>query len=1383
MMAWRCHACDDGFYGKTSCVFGSFKNNVENPIEHEDETVLVSVYEVGESSSAAIPPEDGDRLLHGFMRQDIDYLFGRMGKLILDLGNEVCYSVEQGTAAMKRLVEKIGSVEEKAKCKKLRNKTLIVEGDKGVSRLKVILCIKARKYVEQGCHLFLAYVTENKSKKKRMKDVSVIRDFPEVFPKELLELPPPRQVEFQIDLVPRAAPVARALYRLAPSKMKELSEDIPITAFKTRYVHFEFQVMPFGLTNAPAVFMDLMNRVCKPYLYKFIIVFIDDVLVYSKDEEEHEKHLKIILELLKKERLRFIEGFSLISKPLTKLTQKNKKYEWGEEEKAFQMLKQKLCSASILALPEIRKAQKEVMKGKNVKAENLRRLIKTIFEFHPDGMRCFVNHVWLPQYDGLRELVMNESHKSKYSIHPGSDKMYQDLKLLYWWSNMKEDVATHVSKCLTCIKVKAEHQKPSGLLQQLEIPVWKWERITMDFVSGLPRTPNGYDTILVIVDRLTKSVHFLPMKKTDSMEKLMQLHLREIRSLQKALGTNLDTSTAYHPQTDGQSERTIQTLEDMLCACVINFGSSWDRHLPLVEFSYNNSYHENIKATPYEGLYRRKWRSPVCWSEVGDSQLTSLKLIHDTTDKISQIKNHLLSACSCQKSYADKRLKTLDFKVGDMVLLKVSPGKGVVRFGKSKKLSPRYIRPFKILARVGLVAYTLELPEEIKGIHSTFHVSNLKKCLAEGDVVVLMEEIQLDNKLHMIEEPVEIVDKEESSAIGTDNCAPMLEENDYKSWKSIVEGPAQHPMTAAVTGVANVVVEASRPKRDKEFTAEENARDLADIQAASILSQVALPTSTSSSTLAPEQQAQSGSNAMMATMQQLVNLLSGFQKQFLPINNQLRTSSNPRSHAIVHEGKIVTETIQRKAPGNVSNAGTKRNQGYGKKTDRNGKKVICYNFCGKDAKDGGVILDAEAEAFLVDVECTEPYDESLALTTTITFQVSHEDAYDFDIDDGPNAADAFMANLSSTKEANGTRSSKINEETEKTIALGAESRAKMFEKPGSVKQINYDGLNNSYIKFVPQKELSHEQVYWQSASAVKALFVHTRPIKKVLVKEVKEFEKIFDELDDEYEQGVKKIKSLEITNRNLVREIECLTSDSITNNVCAIVRTADTLSKLYEELAKSNMSSHAQLTGRITALIAENATLKAGVKGKQNSGPTQPEKPKVLTPGMFAICSKYIPPPRRENWVAPAPKPRKKQVTFREPPRPSHSTTQKTVVQQNKKPNIHVNLSIGVKPATRASKPMSKSATWNHSTLPAKREKARRVEDHHRNLNKQNHVDSYLNVKRTGFISNSNTVCNACNESLVFANLDNCVVRNLKSVNVETPTAVVTVRCQWKPTG
>ncbi|GJX85896.1 putative reverse transcriptase domain-containing protein, partial [Tanacetum coccineum] len=681
----------------------------------------------------------------------------------------------------------------------------------------------------------------SKSKsRQRLEDVPIVRDFPDVFLEDLLGLPPTRQVGFLIDLIPGATPVARAPYRLAPSEMKELSEqlkelsdkgfirpssspwidlrsgyhqlrvqeeDILKTAFRTRYGHYEFQVMPFGLTNAPAVFMDLVNHLCKPFLDKFVIVFIDDILIYSKNKKEHEEHLKAVLELLKKEKLyakfskcefwipkvqflghvidsygihvdpakiksiknwespkspteihqflglagyyrRFIEGFSKIAKPMTKLTQKKVMFIWGDkQEAAFQLLKQKLCSAPILALPEgsedfiaycdasikglgvvlmqrdkviayasrqlkiheknytthdlelgavvfalkiwrhylygtkctvftdhkslqhilnqkelnmrqrrwlellsdydceiryhpgkanvvadalsrkerikplrvralvmtiglnlpkqILNAQTEARKPENIKNEDVggmlienskdpEKLRTEKLEPRADGTLCLNGRSWLPCYGDLRTVIMHESHKSKYSIHPGSDKMYQDMKKLYWWPNMKADIATYVSKCLTCAKVKAEHQRPSGLLVQPEIPQWKWDNITMDFVTKLPKSSQGYDTIWVIVDRLTKSAIFVPIRETNPIDKLARMYLKEVvmrhgipvliiydrdprftsnfwRSLQKDLGTNLDMSTAYHPQTDRQSERTIQTLEDMLRACAIDF--------------------------------------------------------------------------------------------------------------------------------------------------------------------------------------------------------------------------------------------------------------------------------------------------------------------------------------------------------------------------------------------------------------------------------------------------------------------------------------------------------------------------------------------------------------------------------------------------------------------------------------------------------------------------------------------------------------------------------------------------------------------------------------------------------------------------------------------
>ncbi|GKC86659.1 putative reverse transcriptase domain-containing protein [Tanacetum coccineum] len=186
-------------------------------------------------------------------------------------------------------------------------------------------------------------------------------------------------------------------------------------------------------------------------------------------------------------------------------------------------------------------------------------------------------------------------------------------------------------------------------------------------------------------------------------------------------------STAYHPETDGQSERTIQTLEDMLRAYVIDFGKGWVKHLPLAKFSYNNSYYASIKAAPYEALYGRKCRSPVCWAKVGEAQLTGPE------DR--------------QKSYADLKRKPMEFEVGDGVMLKVSPWKGVVRFGKRGKLNPRYVGPFKVLDKVGKVAYMLELPQELSRVHHTLHVSNLKKCYTDEPLVMPLEGIHVDDKL------------------------------------------------------------------------------------------------------------------------------------------------------------------------------------------------------------------------------------------------------------------------------------------------------------------------------------------------------------------------------------------------------------------------------------------------------------------------------------------------------------------------------------------------------------------------------------------------------------------------------------------------------------
>ncbi|GJZ61530.1 putative reverse transcriptase domain-containing protein, partial [Tanacetum coccineum] len=289
--------------------------------------------------------------------------------------------------------------------------------------------------------------------------------------------------------------------------------------------------------------------------------------------------------------------------------------------------------------------------------------------------------------------------------------------------------------------------------------------------------------IWVVVDRLTKSTHFLAIHEDYSTEKLARLYTDEIvvrhgvpvsiisdhdarftsrlwQIFQKALGMRLDMSTAYHPQTDGQSERTLQTLEDMLRACVIDFGGSWDVHLPLAEFSYNNSYHTSIRCNLFEALYGRKCRSLMLWAKIEEGSLIGPELVQEMTDKVVVIKERLQAARDRQKSYANNRRKPLEFEVGDLVMLKVSPWKGVVHFGKKYMLALRYVGPFEILERIRLVAYWLRLPEELSGVHDTFHVLNLKKCLADASMHVSLNEIKVDKTLCFVEEPIEIMDHE-----------------------------------------------------------------------------------------------------------------------------------------------------------------------------------------------------------------------------------------------------------------------------------------------------------------------------------------------------------------------------------------------------------------------------------------------------------------------------------------------------------------------------------------------------------------------------------------------------------------------------------------------
>ncbi|KAA3477082.1 DNA/RNA polymerases superfamily protein [Gossypium australe] len=896
----------------------------------------------------------------------------------------------------------------------LEDNEVVVIGERRNYLSNVVSALKAERMVRKGCEAFITFVCTLEAKELTVGDVRTVKEFSDVFPEELPGLLPDREVEFGIDLLLGTVPVSIAPYRMAPKELIELKAqiqelldrvyhledrqlnkltiknkyplpriddlfdqlrgasvfskidlrsgyhqlkvkeaDIHKTVFRTRYGHYEFLVMPFGLTNAPTAFMDMMNRVFQPYLDRLVVVFIDDILVYSKSEEEHDSHLRVVLQILREKQLfvkfskcefwlrevtflghvvsadgirvdprkieavldwkppksvveirsflglagyyrRFVEGFSLIAAPLTKLLRKGVPFVWSDkQQESFKMLKRILTKAPVLIQPEVGKefvmycdtshtgkvvanasrqlrshevnypthdlelaarhylyGEKSIIytdhkslrylltqKELNLKQRMWVELLKNYdcsIEYHPgkanvvadvlsrkvisdlramfanlslyddgsllaelqvkpiwmaqvrekqvldevlsarllqvqngevedyslnsDWVLCFRKRACMPRDVRLRQTILQEAHSSPYAMHPGGSKMYQDLREQFWWPGLKREVTEFVSKCLTCQQVKAEHQLPSGLLQPVKIPQWKWKRFTMDFFSGLPLMPTKKDSVWVIMDRLTKSAHFIPKLAKLYVAEIVRLHgvpvsfisdrdprftSRFWKALHQALGTKLDFSTAFHPQSDGQSETVIQILEDMLRGCVIDFRGSWEEYLPLAEFAYNNSYQSSIQMAPYEALYGQKFRTPTCWTELGELRLLGPELVSDTEDKVKLIQTRLKEASNRQKSYADQKRKDIKFTVGDRLFLKVSPWKKVLRFGRKGKLSPRFIGPYCVLKCVGPVAYQLEPPLELSQIHDVFHVSMLRRYHSDPSHIVPVEEIEV----------------------------------------------------------------------------------------------------------------------------------------------------------------------------------------------------------------------------------------------------------------------------------------------------------------------------------------------------------------------------------------------------------------------------------------------------------------------------------------------------------------------------------------------------------------------------------------------------------------------------------------------------------------
>nr|KYP33716.1 Transposon Ty3-G Gag-Pol polyprotein [Cajanus cajan] len=542
-------------------------------------------------------------------------------------------------------------------------------------------------------------------------------------------------------------------------------EDVPMTAFRTRYGHYEFienfsrlafpltkltkkdqpfvwdsrceesfQELKRRLTSAPMLVLPDPSKTFEVF-YNASKLGLGQLKIHEQNYPTHDLELTAIVFVADALSRKSLRVSSLMIRELHMI-----------EEFRGMILGCMLTSKSIKlrALRVTNSLIDEIGEGQKIdpflssQVEKLNQVLR------------FKDRLCIPSMLELMRAILEEGHRSSLSIHPGATKMYQDLKKMFWWPKMKREVEEFVNACLVCQKAKVEHQKPSGLMQPLDVPVWKSDNISMDFVVGLPKTMKNLDAIWVIVDRLTKSAHFIPINIRYPLERLTKLYIGEIvrlhgvptsivsdrdprftsrfwESLHKALGTKLRLSSAYHPKKDGQTERTIH-------------------------------YHSSIGMAPYEVLYGRRCRTPLCFVEPKENAMLGPEIVQQTTEQVKMIQERMKATQSRKKSYNDKRRKNLEFKEGDHVFLKVTPWIGVGRALKSHKLTPCFIDPYQILKRIGEVAYQIALPPSLSNLHSIFHVSQLKKYVHDPSHIIEFDNIQLKDNLTYETVPLRIDD-------------------------------------------------------------------------------------------------------------------------------------------------------------------------------------------------------------------------------------------------------------------------------------------------------------------------------------------------------------------------------------------------------------------------------------------------------------------------------------------------------------------------------------------------------------------------------------------------------------------------------------------------